>query len=276
MFVISDSLSVEFSESNPNYERAISDLGLVSIESTPIKYINVFNIRGEKKGYREARFISNGPNTTVGSAAWQDIIRLDTSSRPRKVSFSDDYLKNISAFLSKKNEKKPNFYAFAVWFYRHTDLESLLQGEHATLHDSLFVSTTKAFGLSDVEKEILFDISTNFIDALEIETASWLQNFIAPPKDYLPLAPSDSKKKIYEDLKSETAGSFYPKQKIYFGPPGTGKSTSVKDETQSLFVFKTAFHPDTDYSSFVGVYKPVVLIEHGKREITYDLMLRSE
>jgi hypothetical protein len=47
-------------------------------------------------------------------------------------------------------------------------------------------------------------------------------------------------------------------QKIYFGSPGSGKSRQVKIDTKGMAVFRTTFHPDSDYSSFVGVYKPTV------------------
>ena len=50
-----------------------------------------------------------------------------------------------------------------------------------------------------------------------------------------------------------------PNQVIYFGAPGTGKSHTVKGYTKNLpegNVFRTTFHPDSDYSTFVGSYKP--------------------
>ena len=48
-------------------------------------------------------------------------------------------------------------------------------------------------------------------------------------------------------------------QKIYFGAPGSGKSHKAKEETMGMKVFRTTFHPDTDYASFVGSYKPVLV-----------------
>lgn len=50
------------------------------------------------------------------------------------------------------------------------------------------------------------------------------------------------------------------KQVIYYGCPGSGKSHKVKnivDNVDSDYVFRTTFHPDTDYSAFVGCYKPL-------------------
>lgn len=45
-------------------------------------------------------------------------------------------------------------------------------------------------------------------------------------------------------------------QKIYFGNPGSGKSYKVETDTKGKKVFRTTFHPDSDYSTFVGTYKP--------------------
>ena len=47
-----------------------------------------------------------------------------------------------------------------------------------------------------------------------------------------------------------------PLQQIYFGAPGTGKSHEIKDQIKKHKSFRITFHPDTDYSSFVGAYKP--------------------
>ena len=55
------------------------------------------------------------------------------------------------------------------------------------------------------------------------------------------------------------------KQVIYFGAPGTGKSYAVSRETggkDNPNVVRTTFHPDSDYSTFVGCYKPT------KRELS--------
>ena len=51
-------------------------------------------------------------------------------------------------------------------------------------------------------------------------------------------------------------------QQIFYGAPGTGKSHKIKDDEsvkaadEKNLVFRTTFHPDSDYSTFVGAYKP--------------------
>lgn len=97
-------------------------------------------------------------------------------------------------------------------------------------------------------------------------------------------------------------------QKIYYGCPGTGKSYKVKGLTEgtngenivyfddkgtkiddinaiedkskvSSNIFRTTFHPDYDYSSFVGSYKPVMIPVAGdndtdteREELAYEFV----
>lgn len=66
-----------------------------------------------------------------------------------------------------------------------------------------------------------------------------------------------------------------PLQTIYFGSPGTGKSFKIKDKilkgTDESFIFRTTFHPDTDYASFVGCYKPIThKVQQSSKEYTIE------
>lgn len=49
-----------------------------------------------------------------------------------------------------------------------------------------------------------------------------------------------------------------PLQQIFYGAPGTGKSNTIKKKVdeQGKLNYRTTFHPDSDYSTFVGCYKP--------------------
>lgn len=63
-----------------------------------------------------------------------------------------------------------------------------------------------------------------------------------------------------------------PLQQITYGAPGTGKSHGIKKETAGKSVIRTTFHPDSDYSTFVGAYKPTsvevpVMTIIGKEQI---------
>lgn len=67
-------------------------------------------------------------------------------------------------------------------------------------------------------------------------------------------------------------GDISPRQIIYYGAPGTGKSHTIKKEEDAGLTtcIRTTFHPDSDYSTFVGCYKP-----HKCREtetLTYEFV----
>jgi hypothetical protein len=50
-----------------------------------------------------------------------------------------------------------------------------------------------------------------------------------------------------------------PLQKITYGAPGTGKSHSIEEVVcASPDTVRTTFHPDSDYATFVGCYKPTM------------------
>ena len=55
------------------------------------------------------------------------------------------------------------------------------------------------------------------------------------------------------DIKSD---GIQPLQQIFYGAPGTGKSDEVDDVCSKYPHHRITFHPDTDYSAFVGCYKP--------------------
>lgn len=54
----------------------------------------------------------------------------------------------------------------------------------------------------------------------------------------------------------------HPLQQIYYGAPGTGKSFTIDDVADDDNSVRTTFHPDTDYASFVGAYKPTMEAVH--------------
>ena len=66
-------------------------------------------------------------------------------------------------------------------------------------------------------------------------------------------------------------------QQIFYGAPGTGKSHKIKDNVdvkaadEKNLVFRTTFHPDSDYSTFVGAYKPTTT-KRAVRNVTGDIV----
>ena len=67
-------------------------------------------------------------------------------------------------------------------------------------------------------------------------------------------------------------GDFTPRQIIYYGAPGTGKSHTIKKEEDEgkITCIRTTFHPDSDYATFVGCYKPHKI--EGTKNLTYEFV----
>lgn len=66
--------------------------------------------------------------------------------------------------------------------------------------------------------------------------------------------PKDGKRSYEVSNSSESS-----LQQVYFGAPGTGKSAAIYDKTllePTENVFRVTFHPDSEYASFVGCFKP--------------------
>lgn len=64
-------------------------------------------------------------------------------------------------------------------------------------------------------------------------------------------------------------------QQIYYGAPGTGKSHSINNDTKGEDVLRTTFHPDTDYATFVGAYKPTT-IDVPIRDVTGKIVMEEK
>lgn len=69
--------------------------------------------------------------------------------------------------------------------------------------------------------------------------------------------PSCDTKKL-ESKGNYGTSSNLPLQQIVYGAPGTGKSFGVDEDIikYAMHDIRTTFHPDSDYSTFVGAYKP--------------------
>lgn len=72
--------------------------------------------------------------------------------------------------------------------------------------------------------------------------------------------------------------SDFPRNRIIFGAPGTGKSFSMNQDRETLIgkdnstdYERVTFHPDYSYANFVGTYKPVPgKDKNGDDTITYE------
>lgn len=92
------------------------------------------------------------------------------------------------------------------------------------------------------------------IDKFEYGYASTLVNMA---KMVIEGVPNETDKSTnYKKEQSQNA-----RQIIYYGAPGTGKSHKIKvilEGVPTENIFRITFHPDSDYSTFVGTYKPAM------------------
>lgn len=118
-----------------------------------------------------------------------------------------------------------------------------------------------------------------FLDTLHLESDKNLDDYFAIKKKnpteyilyYLPkdlvlsnffsIATNDQILFIPEESEEakEESETLKSHQIIYYGAPGTGKSHRIKGQLEGVSkenIFRTTFHPDSDYSTFVGAYKP--------------------
>lgn len=108
-------------------------------------------------------------------------------------------------------------------------------------HDKFTIRNYLAGGYSDLHickaEDGVFDVT--------------VENLITPY--------NDGKDADYEQYQNPvTSPSF---QQIFYGAPGTGKSYTINEQTKNQDVIRTTFHPDSDYSTFVGAYKPTTVEE---------------
>ena len=109
------------------------------------------------------------------------------------------------------------------------------------------------------------------------------KNFLQFFRSVLPTVSVNHDKEYLEtDVKNSL-------QQIFYGAPGTGKSHIIKEQTKAEDVIRTTFHPDTDYSTFVGTYKPTTefvpvlaiigdkAVETGRQEkrISYEFVSQA-
>ncbi len=69
----------------------------------------------------------------------------------------------------------------------------------------------------------------------------------------------------------------HPHQRIVYGPPGTGKSRGIKEMMKDYpdRVIRTTFHPDSDYSTFVGAYKPTMVDDPYETIVQVNKIVRD-
>ena len=121
-----------------------------------------------------------------------------------------------------------------------------------------------------------------FVTDISIKKQSSLHftAIVVNPTKSMTYDDSKARKRAWEMLVPEIDISIHDNntlQQIYYGAPGTGKSHKIKDDAdvkaadEKNLVFRTTFHPDSDYSTFVGAYKPTTT-KRAVRNVAGDIV----
>ncbi len=159
-----------------------------------------------------------------------------------KVTVKKNYIENISDCDNQESLLK-----LAKFFKEVYDSEDELTSiPDDVLGKSLTFDEIK--NLPNVDKVLNFKPEynqiVNFVDDFNIKYKSYKN---MDSKEYFHLFDS-VKTSFNQDA---------PLQQVFYGAPGTGKSFAVNEVTKQYpDTIRTTFHPDSDYSTFVGAYKP--------------------
>lgn len=127
-------------------------------------------------------------------------------------------------------------------------------------NNECFSKMKEALGISNDHAWFISELNTNNQDELHFTA-----HIVADSPQYY--TNSESRKEVFKSFLSDQSNIApqplirrdSPLQTIYFGAPGSGKSHMVAQdlsEVKEENIFRTTFHPDYDYASFVGCYKP--------------------
>ena len=211
-------------------------------------------------------------------------------------------------YFKEQGLKVPNIFDVAVWAYRRETFPdnfsnedllnkfanefniplSIINNSFNTDHKNILFSNS-LYSEDSLKKELSLigvNVTSDNIDAKkskvvaypgEISRGPFIQTLYAGLEitDYVLILQSNflalyGKNEILESSDLFNRSKYAPLQQILFGAPGTGKSHTLKNDANitEKNSIRTTFHPDSDYSTFVGCYKPTKDEERG--EITYD------
>lgn len=216
------------------------------------------------------------------------------------VVFSAMWIEQLSMFLKSP---APNIYNVIAWMYQDYEFENApsdsellalfckdtsiefnnlnnlfdMSTRTLTFSDTKFTQSekleklTNRFGAIGINNSIKCNGSYIVAEAGAFQRAPFTQTLYASTENYKCLMITSAAPNVYYPanfiVSKNSSNSTEPRQVIYFGAPGTGKSHEVNKIVKDKRHIRTTFHPDTDYSSFVGCYKPTM--KNGKIEYAF-------
>ena len=127
--------------------------------------------------------------------------------------------------------------------------------------------------------DIISNILNTYTDLIKVDTLGNVE-LTVKANDFMKQYIDRNDKKAFFEYFSESENAVddnLSKNLIFYGAPGTGKSNTIKREVddKGFPKVRTTFHPDSDYSTFVGAYKPTsvevpVMTIIGKEQVSVE------
>jgi hypothetical protein len=128
--------------------------------------------------------------------------------------------------------------------------------------DEFALELEKFFGLSAEETSSLFP------QLAQVNPEAWIEDTAistgtlgAELTSFFGVAPSVGNTDTDGLESGGVAAGVVGSNWIYFGPPGTGKSTEAKERVHGAAIERTQFHPEYSHADLIGSYRPVVGFE---------------
>lgn len=127
------------------------------------------------------------------------------------------------------------------------------------------IDTEVFFGSSGNDRSVLSGLAANTREIYSVKIKGRTNIVWCPQKPHEPNQIVLLNEKEFEHIcgikNNKKTSPPLPLQQIFYGAPGTGKSHTIKRvvEDGNLPHIRTTFHPDSDYSTFVGAYKPTTI-----------------
>ena len=127
------------------------------------------------------------------------------------------------------------------------------------------IDTEVFFGSSGNDRSVLSGLAANTREIYSVKIKGRTNIVWCPQKPHEPNQIVLLNEKEFEHISgiknNKKTSPPLPLQQIFYGAPGTGKSHTIKRivEDGNLPHIRTTFHPDSDYSTFVGAYKPTTI-----------------
>lgn len=185
--------------------------------------------------------------------------------------------------MATQKERFLKYLQTCVKSTRATDSNPLLLGGNAPKDYARFLEPERLFDynpskwahlgsmydITDYDKAlaIFYELISDdgFIQRDKIDNQGWRRGSISHYVCFLSAEKFFKENDLSEDVNADKGigdtpdcPSNLPLQQIFYGAPGTGKSFTVDDVCKKYTHFRTTFHPDSDYSTFVGCYKPTM------------------